>query len=101
MLIRMQLESISPMCIVSMQAVCTRQLCTGENFLMNGERDMQNGLNNSEAKTGNGYLDARMLMDEGYTCIPMQNVSYLDAKMLSMIQSYKQHTGRAFSLKTL
>ena len=100
MLTHTQQESILQTYIVLMQAVCTRQLCTGENFLMNGEREMQNGLNSSEVKTGNGYLDARMLMDEGYTCIPMQNVSYLDAKMLSMIQSYKQHTERAFSLKT-
>ena len=56
-----------------------------------------NGLDNCGNRIGNGYLDARMLMDEGYTYIPMQNVSYLDAKMLSMIQSYKQHTVKAFS----
>ena len=101
MLTHTQQESILQTYIVSMQAVCTLQQCMGENFLMNGEKDIQNGLNSSEAKTGNGYLDVIILMDEGYTCIPMQNVSYLDAKMLSMIQSYKQHTGRAYYSKTL
>ena len=58
-----------------------------------------NGLDNYGNRIGNGYLDALALVAQGCTCIPAQGLSYLDAKAVSMIQSYKQRTANPCSLK--